>query len=249
MFPWKTCVFWTAITTAAVFLICSAVRYNLAAVSALTAPAPLTILLDAGHGGEDGGTVSADGTRESDLNLSVVLRLEQLLALCGLDTELIRRTDASVYTEGGTVSERKASDLKQRVRLVQETPNPILISIHQNHFPEPKYRGAQVFYAASPKSEALANLTQSALRGALDSGNKRQSKPADSVYLLSKVQCPAILVECGFLSNPAESALLQTEAYQIKLACAIGCGLAQFLEEEVEEVEIKSHFLLHSLRQ
>jgi len=248
VFPWKNCLSWIAVTAAAVYLISSAVRYNLAAVSALTDPSPLTVVIDAGHGGEDGGTVSADGTRESEVNLSVALRLEQLLALCGLNPELIRRTDTAVYTEGATISEKKVSDLKQRVRFVQETANPILISIHQNHFPEPKYRGAQVFYAASNGSEALAKQTQNAMRTALDSGNKRQCKPADTVYLLSKVSCPAILVECGFLSNPAEAALLQTEAYQKKLICAIGCGLVQFLEKEVEEVEIESHFLLYGLR-
>ena len=249
MFSWKIVLSWIAAAAAAVYLICGAVRYNLAAVSALTEPQPPTVVVDAGHGGEDGGALSARGDRESDINLSVALRLEQLLALCGMKTELIRRTDTSVGTEGSSISEKKVSDLKQRVRLVQETANPILISIHQNHFSEPKYRGAQVFYAASGGSEALANSTQRALRAALDSGNQRQCKPADSVYLFSKVQCPAVLVECGFLSNPEEAELLQTDVYQKKLVCAIVCGLVQFLEEEVEDIEIESHFLLYGLRQ
>ena len=173
----------------------------------------------------EGETVSADGTRESDLNLSVVLRLEQLLALCGLDTELIRRTDASVYTEGSTVSERKASDLKQRVRLVQETPNPILISMHQNHFPEPKYRGAQVFYAEDPLSREKAQKLQDALITNLNPGSNRRCKSSEGIYLMQHIQKPGVLIECGFLTNSEEERLLRSQAYQKKLACVIAVGM------------------------
>ena len=226
------------VVTATYFFVYSAVRYNLAATAALGNYNPITVVIDAGHGGEDGGAVSISGIQESDLNLSVALRMEQLLALCGIHPAMIRREDIAVYTEGGTITEKKVSDLKQRVDLVNRTDHALLISIHQNHFSEPKYDGAQVFYAPSTSSQKLAQLTQQQLRTTLNPGNNRQEKPADSVYLMQKVQCPAILVECGFLSNPQETELLQSEVYQIKIVCALGCALTQYLEEGKWEVEI-----------
>ena len=226
------------LVTAIYFFIYSAVRYNLTVTSARAAQSPMTIVIDAGHGGEDGGAVSASGMQESDLNLSMALRMEQILALCGIKTSMIRCTDTAVYTEGSTITEKKVSDLKHRVQLVNDTTNAILISIHQNHFSEPKYAGAQVFYAPTAGSEALAQISQSCLRSTLDPGNRRQPKPADSVYLMQQVQCPAILVECGFLSNIQEAALLQTDSYQTKLVCALTCALTQYLEKGELEVEI-----------
>lgn len=224
--------------TAVYFFVYSAMRYNLAATAAMDVSRPVTVVIDAGHGGEDGGAVSVSGVQECQINLSVALRLEQLLALCGVKPAMIRTIDTAVYTEGDTITEKKVSDLKHRVQLVNETTNALLISIHQNHFSEPKYTGAQVFYAPFNGSEALALLTQQSLRSTLDPGNRRQPKPANSVYLMQQVSCPAILVECGFLSNPQEAALLQTETYQTKLVCALTCALTQYLEKGEREVEI-----------
>ena len=226
------------LVTAVYCFVYQSMKVNLSQTAAALAAQPVTIILDAGHGGEDGGTTSASGLRESQINLAISSRLEQLLALCGMEPTMIRQEDRSVSTEGDTVSQRKISDLKNRVKTVEQFPNAILVSIHQNHFSEEKYRGAQVFYAPTHQSKELAQFTQEMLRTALDPSNQRQIKPADTVYLMQKVQCPAILVECGFLSNPQEAALLDTVDYQKKLTCALAGAIAQYLEKGETEVEI-----------
>ena len=186
------------------------------------------IVLDPGHGGEDGGAVSPKGVRESDLNLSVSLRTRDLLRFLGIPVSMTRETDVSVYSpEAGTVSEKKVSDLKNRVKQVAQTPGALLVSIHQNIFPEAKYYGTQVFYAETEGSEALAKGLQARFTRELDPSNHRQAKACQNVYLLSKIQCPGVLVECGFLSNPREEALLQTEAYQKKIAAVLAAGLTE----------------------
>lgn len=187
------------------------------------------IVIDPGHGGEDGGAVSCTGKNESMFNLQISLRLNDLLHLLGYDTVMIRTTDTSVYTAGQTIAQKKVSDLKQRVRIVDRTYNPILVSIHQNTFPEGKYSGAQVFYASSAGSQELAKQLQDALVSALKPGSNRRAKQGSGIYLLDKINAPGILVECGFLSNPQEEALLSTSDYQKKLCCVISASLSQFL--------------------
>lgn len=187
------------------------------------------IVIDPGHGGEDGGAVSCTGKNESMFNLQISLRLNDLLHLLGYDTVMIRTTDTSVYTAGQTIAQKKVSDLKQRVRIVDRTYNPILVSIHQNTFPEGKYSGAQVFYANSAGSQELAKQLQDALVSALKPGSNRRAKQGSGIYLLDKINAPGILVECGFLSNPQEEALLSTSDYQKKLCCVISASLSQFL--------------------
>ena len=195
-------------------------------------PVPLTVVIDPGHGGEDGGAVSCTGALESRINLSIGLRLNDLLRLLGYRTRLTRSEDVSIYSKDAeTVSEKKVSDLKNRVRIVNETEHALLLSVHQNLFEEAKYHGAQVFYAGTSESIELAEAIQSALRAGLDPSNHRQTKHAQTVYLMNKITCPGVLVECGFLSNPAEEALLRTGDYQKKLACAIVSGLDAYLAE------------------
>ena len=121
------------------------------------------IVIDPGHGGEDGGAISCTGKNESNFNLQIALRMNDLLHLLGYDTVMIRTTDSSVYTTGQTISQKKVSDLKQRVRIVDRTPSALLLSIHQNTFPEGQYSGAQVFYAKTDGSEELAKLLQDSL--------------------------------------------------------------------------------------
>ena len=238
MVDWKRLRIGSVIVVLAIYWFLSgAIRYNLAATASLLAANPATVVIDAGHGGEDGGALSASGVRESEINLSVALRLEQILALCGVRTAMIRTEDVSVSVVGDTISERKISDLKQRVKLANAYHHGILVSIHQNQFQETKYTGAQVFYAPTDGSKELAQIAQSLLRQSLDPGNRREIKPADSVYLLQQVQCPAVLVECGFLSNPQEAALLQTDAYQKQLVCVLTGAVTRYLEGE-QEVEI-----------
>ena len=198
---------------------------------AQTPAPPPTVILDPGHGGEDGGAVSPGGVLESGVNLSIALRTRDLLTFLGVPVAMTREEDVSLCDPAaGSVSARKVSDLKNRVRLAAETEDPNLVGIHQNMFPEAKYRGAQVFYAAAPGSRALAERLQASLCADLDPTNHRQAKQSQSVYLMDRITCPGVLVECGFLSNPGEEALLQTEAYQKKLAAVLAAGLTREIE-------------------
>ena len=186
-----------------------------------------TVVIDAGHGGVDGGATSCTGILESRYNLNISLKLEDLFHFLGYKTKMIRRTDISVYTSGETIAAKKVSDLRQRVRLVMETDEPVLISIHQNTFPDGRYSGAQVFY--SPKGEELARSLQQSLVNSLNPGSNRTSKPAEGIYLMQHIDCCGVLVECGFLSNPEEEAKLRDDTYQKKLCAVIGCATAEFL--------------------
>ncbi len=204
---------------------------RLSSVVSLNVSAPITgstIVIDPGHGGEDGGAVSVTGLHESQLNLEIALRLDDLLRFLGANTKLIRTTDISVYTEGTTIAQKKVSDIHERVRIVEETPNAVLVSIHQNHFSQSQYRGAQVFYAQG--SQELAQGIQSTIATHVDQNNHRECKPASDIYLLEHISCPAVLVECGFLSNPQEELLLREADYQKKLAAAIACSVLVHLE-------------------
>ena len=189
----------------------------------------LCIIIDAGHGGIDGGATSCTGKLESGFNLEISVRLNDLFHLLGYKTRMIRTADTSVYTKGTTIAQQKVSDLKERVRIVRETEHALLISIHQNNFSKEKYSGAQVFYGAGEGSEALAKSLQTAFVSSVNPGSKRQCKPATGIYLMEHIQCPGVLIECGFLSNPAEEAKLSTPDYQKRLCCVIAATVGSYL--------------------
>lgn len=181
-----------------------------------------TLILDAGHGGEDGGAVTAGGDSESQINLAIVLKMESLLAFLGVETKLTRSEDISLASTGDTVRERKVSDLKNRVAMISETPNAILISVHQNHFTDSRYSGAQVFFAQGDFSRQWGEYTQELLRQTLNKNNNRAAKLISSdLYLFKHISCPTLLVECGFLSNGEEASLLLTDQYQRKVALTL----------------------------
>ena len=187
-------------------------------------------VIDAGHGGEDGGAVGTDGSRESDINLAIARRLEGLLALLGEETRMTRTEDVSIHSEGAaTLREKKRSDLKNRVALVNSTQGAILVSIHQNSLPSSKQtHGAQVFYGKKEGSAEVANAVQLALNQTVNAGNEKTEKAIDaSIFLMKNVTAPAILIECGFLSNENETALLKSGEYQQRLAVVIASGLLQ----------------------
>ncbi|MCD8340946.1 MAG: N-acetylmuramoyl-L-alanine amidase [Clostridiales bacterium] len=193
------------------------------------------LVLDAGHGGEDGGAVSVSGVAESGINLAIVLKIDALAGLYGVPVVLTRTEDISLADDAAaTLKERKRSDLYNRVALVNETPNACLLSIHQNNYTSSAVSGAQVFYRNTEEGKTWAVLTQSALREAIDPENDRiATQIPDSVYLLNHVTCPAILVECGFLSNPEEDQLLQSNAYQSSLAATVFSAYLQYFIGEV----------------
>ena len=195
-------------------------------------PIPYTLIIDAGHGGEDGGAVSITGVSESQINLSMALKLEDILALYGLAPKMLRREDISLHDDhAATIREKKVSDLHNRVSMIEKTANPFLISIHQNTYTESRYHGAQVFYAPTPGSQDIARKTQQDLSKNLDPTNLREAKQIpDTVYLMNHITCPAILIECGFLTNPEEEALLRQDRYQRKLAASVAGTLLNVSE-------------------
>lgn len=190
------------------------------------------VIIDAGHGGEDGGAVSCTGAFESDINLAIALKLNDLMHLLGTKTVMIRTTDCSVYTQGTTISQKKVSDLKERVRIVNHTQNALLISIHQNFFSESQYHGAQVFYREGDNSRLLAERIQEGFVNSLNKGSNRKAKKAEKVYLMQHIQCDGVLVECGFLSNPEEEAKLHSDEYQRKICCIIASVCSEFLHRD-----------------
>ncbi len=184
------------------------------------------LILDAGHGGEDGGAVSITGVPESQINLAIVLKLRDVLGLYGVAPVVLREEDISLHdSEAGTLREKKRSDLKNRVALVEEVEGGTLLSIHQNTYPGSRYHGTHVFYAPTEGSQKLAEHFQNSIKIALQPDNERAVKQIpDTVYIMNHVTCPAILIECGFLTNPGEEALLRDEDYQRKLSAVIAAA-------------------------
>ena len=222
-----------------VLVICALVAVGFAgsaAVSVIEENTPLSdrhcIVIDAGHGGVDGGATSCSGVLESHINLEISLRLNDLMHLLGMDTVMIRTTDCSVYTEGESIAAKKVSDLKQRVKITNETENALLISIHQNYFTDSRYSGAQVFYCNDAVSRLLANQLQKTFIQTLNKGSNRQAKKCSGIYLMEQVNCTGVLVECGFISNPIEDAKIRDAGYQKQLCCVIGSVVSQFLNSD-----------------
>ena len=193
----------------------------------------ITVIIDAGHGGEDGGA-EVDGILEKDINLSIADRLADTLRLCGVRVTEIRDEDISVYDDSAqTLREKKVSDLKHRVEIVNGSENNILVSIHQNKFDNSAYSGAQVFYSSNnDKSRVLAESIRNSVVSLLQNDNTRELKPANSdIYLLDNATVPAVIVECGFLSNDEERAKLLDSGYQSEMAYSIAMGVLEYIDQ------------------
>ncbi len=193
-----------------------------------------TVVIDAGHGGMDGGASGADGTVEKEINLAVAKRLELLLNLSGIECVMTREEDRMLV--GDDIKEhRKMHDLKNRLAVAEEISenggNSVLVSIHMNNFSSSKYYGLQVWYSGNnPDSSQLASYVQSYAATFLDTSNKREIKRAtSSIYILDRATVPAVLVECGFLSNSEECAKLKSESYQTELAVTMFSALCQWM--------------------
>ncbi len=190
------------------------------------------LLIDAGHGGEDGGAVGVDGTCEKDINLAIAQKLEIYLRVLGYRTQMTRREDRAIYDDTArTLREKKVSDIHNRSAMLEQMgPNALFVSVHQNKFSAEKYHGTQVFYSPNdPQSRVLADTIQKRAVAQLQPENTRQVKPSGTeIYLLWHAQTPAVLVECGFLSNYAETQKLKQDAYQSQMAFAIACGILDY---------------------
>lgn len=181
--------------------------------------APVVYVIDAGHGGEDGGAVSASGVTESTLNLEIAQHLNDMLSFLGKDTVMTRPGENAVYSVGAsTLREKKRSDLQNRVAMVNGYDDAVLLSIHQNSLPTvPSVHGAQTFYNTVSGADQLAEQIQQSLNQTVNIGNEKAKKQIDdTIYLMRRVSRPAVLVECGFLSNAEETKLLQEQKYQTR---------------------------------
>ncbi len=203
-------------------------------VSLSASPKPV-IVIDAGHGGEDGGTQSESGILEKDINLSIALMLKDLLEKDGFRTVMIRDSDRLIYSEGcTTMRSKKSSDIHNRLSIMKANRGCIFLSIHQNHFSQSKYNGAQVFYRPGhSESSALAESIQKSIVSSLQKDNKRQIKACtSSVYLIYNAVSTAVMVECGFLSNEEEAEKLNDKEYQYSMSLAIKQGLEDYLSKK-----------------
>ena len=188
------------------------------------------IVLDAGHGGEDGGAVSKNGVSESNLNLKITLKVQQLLEQSGATVILTRSDENAIYDlDKKTLKEKKVSDIKNRVKIGNESSADFFISIHLNKIPQAQYSGWQTFFKdGDEESKMLAQNIQKNLNNSIQKENKRESLKISNIYIVDNVEIPTAIVECGFLSNPEEEKLLQQEEYQNKLAWGIYTGIMDY---------------------
>ncbi len=232
------------ILSAVLLLILSSVTFGSVVVSKMTAVDAssdklinATVIVDAGHGGVDGGTSADDGTLEKHLNLQIALKLESILKSMGINTVMTRTEDISIHDESAnTIRNKKISDLKNRLSIINNTDDSVFVSIHQNHFSDPIYYGTQIFYSKNnPESSILANSIRQSVISVLQKDNTREIKQSGTdIYLLHHAQTPAVMVECGFLSNADETAKLKDENYQRKLAFMIAIGICDYLKTSKE---------------
>ncbi|HJI47012.1 MAG TPA: N-acetylmuramoyl-L-alanine amidase [Oscillospiraceae bacterium] len=191
-----------------------------------------TIIVDAGHGGDDGGAIGIDGTVEKDINLDIALKLEKILKFYGFNVIMTRTEDVMTCDDGlDSLRKRKVSDIHNRFDLMRKNPDAVFISVHQNKFEDTSQHGTQVFYSGNnEKSKVLAEAIQTSITSAVQPENGRVVKKSDSgIYLLYHAEIPAVLVECGFISNPDEVKKLKDESYRMKLAILIADGLLKYL--------------------
>lgn len=191
-----------------------------------------TIIVDAGHGGDDGGAIGIDGTVEKDINLDIALKLEKILKFYGFNVIMTRTEDVMTCDDGlDSLRKRKVSDIHNRFDLMRKNPDAVFISVHQNKFEDTSQHGTQVFYSGNnEKSKVLAEAIQTSITSAIQPENGRVEKKSGSgIYLLYHAEIPAVLVECGFISNPDEVKKLKDESYRMKLAILIADGLLKYL--------------------
>lgn len=190
-----------------------------------------TIVLDAGHGGKDSGTIASDGTLEKDINLGIVLNLYDFLRFSGINAVTIRNNDTECYPPKSDTSK---SDLYNRLDFVNSINNSILVSIHQNHFEDVSEWGMQVWYTANDEtSKILADNILDISKSFLQPENQRVNKQSDnSYYILYKATVPSVMVECGFMSNTEENNKLKNDKYQKQLSCTILMGINKYITEE-----------------
>ena len=194
------------------------------------------IIIDAGHGGEDGGAVASDGTLEKNINLNISLRLNDFMSVLGYKTNLIRNSDTDLHTSGNTIRERKVSDIRNRFDIMKKSGNSLYISIHQNKFSDSSVNGAQTFYSPNDdESKLLADFIQKSIASQLQKGNDRVIKRSGTdIFLLYNATKPTVMVECGFISNASDLNNLKNTKYQNEMALSIAMGILNYNISEVQ---------------
>lgn len=198
------------------------------------ASADSVIVIDAGHGAPDGGAVGKNtDVLEKDLNLAIAVKVRDKLQSNGKNIVMTRETDDGLYTdEDSSIRQKKQQDMQKRVSIANSEGVSLLISIHMNHFTDSKYSGPQIFYQAnSEEGKRLAEAIRLSIFNTIGSHCTREIKPTKDLYLLRQTKVPAVIVECGFLSNPEEETLLRDEGYQDKMAEAIANGILAYMEK------------------
>lgn len=204
-------------------------------ISEVSTHEPLTVVLDAGHGGEDGGAIGKNNVYEKDLNLLITMKIGKILENNGINVVYTRTTDTLLYNKNEDYkNKKKALDLAERVKIAQKYENSIFISIHMNSFSQSDTRGFQIYYSKNdPESRIIADQIQNAVKNKLQPSNRRKTVDSTSrIYLLKNIKTPAILIECGFLSNPEECKLLSTEKYQNDLSVTIADEIIRYINKK-----------------
>ena len=227
----KNLIFLILIIVLPIFICAIYTSFNTKSISTSSLPiSNHTIILDAGHGYPDGGAVATDGTIESEINLNIVLKLQQLLEASNCTVILTRSDENGIYeTTSNTIREKKVSDMKNRVEIANTSNAEAFISIHMNKLPQTQYSGWQSFYKNDDESsKKLASSIQKNLNHFIDENNHREIKSINSIYLAKHVEIPLAIIECGFLSNTQETEKLKTEEYQDLLAWSIYTGIFDY---------------------
>lgn len=187
------------------------------------------IIIDPGHGGEDGGAVGKSGNKEKDINLTISSKLKDKLLNSGFNVVMTREKD--ILLNDNNAKNKKRSDLNNRIKIAEQYKNATFLSIHMNYFDDENQKGAQIFYSKNnEKSKILAETIEKEIKTSLDPDNKRVSKPAGKeIYLLNHLKLPACLIECGFISNRSEEQQLLSDEYQNKLVDSIVQGLIKYI--------------------
>ncbi len=192
------------------------------------------VIIDPGHGGEDGGTVGKNGCLEKDLNLTIAKKLKLMLSSMGIESILTRENDTLLYDKNADYEgQKKRLDMQARLEIAEKYENAVFVSIHQNSFPQEKYKGFQIYYSSNNSDSAmLAKTIELNVKSILQPDNSRVAKSAgESIYLLRKLNCPALLLECGFLSNAEECQLLCDDKYQNELCAVIAYSIEEYLKK------------------
>ena len=202
-----------------------------------TTPSDIDVIIDPGHGGVDGGAVGVTGSIEKEINLNISLYLKEILSAEGLNVLMTRSTDISIHSEEAvTIRQKKTSDLKNRLAIINANPNAVIISVHQNSFTAGYVHGTMIYYGiVNENSKQLAEKIKKAIQTIQPENEKQLKSAGKDLYLMSYAKGPAVLVECGFLSNAQEEALLKTENYQRKMAQAVADGILTYFSSGIIE--------------